>query len=127
MRIVAGRHRGRPLVAPPGLDIRPTSDRAREGLFNVLEHGRIAVDLDAVTGLEQIEEGVDDSPGTSSRRFSVLDAHEIQPREYPWKPREIFFLFSDEHGQQAVLVAVVEKGVLQIVADPRRTECVGRQ
>ena len=52
MRIVAGRHRGRPLVAPPGLDIRPTSDRAREGLFNVLEHGRIAVDLDGVRVLD---------------------------------------------------------------------------
>ena len=46
MRIVAGKHRGRPLTAPPGPDIRPTSDRAREGLFNILEHGRIAIDLD---------------------------------------------------------------------------------
>src|SRR3546814_20493060 len=39
MRIVAGRHRGRPMEAPPGLDVRPTSDRAREGLFNMIEHG----------------------------------------------------------------------------------------
>ncbi len=39
MRIVAGRHRGRKLMAPPGLDTRPTSDRAREALFNILEHG----------------------------------------------------------------------------------------
>ncbi len=46
MRIVAGKHRGRPLAAPPGADIRPTSDRAREGLFNILEHGRIAVELE---------------------------------------------------------------------------------
>lgn len=46
MRIVAGKHRGRPLTAPPGPDIRPTSDRAREGLFNILTHGRIAIDLD---------------------------------------------------------------------------------
>ena len=45
MRIVAGKHRGRPLAAPPGPDIRPTSDRAREGVFNILEHGRIAIDL----------------------------------------------------------------------------------
>ncbi len=46
MRIVAGKHRGRPLAAPPGPDIRPTSNRARESLFNILEHGRIAVELE---------------------------------------------------------------------------------
>ena len=42
MRIVAGRHKGRALIAPPGEDIRPTSDRARESLFNILAHGRMA-------------------------------------------------------------------------------------
>ena len=40
MRIVAGRHKGRALLAPPGEDIRPTSDRAREALFNILAHAR---------------------------------------------------------------------------------------
>ncbi len=39
MRIVAGRHRGRRLVAPPGRDVRPTADRTRQALFNILEHG----------------------------------------------------------------------------------------
>jgi 16S rRNA (guanine966-N2)-methyltransferase len=42
MRIVGGRHRGRPLEVPPGRDIRPTADRTREALFNILEHGRFA-------------------------------------------------------------------------------------
>lgn len=41
MRIVAGRHKGRALMAPPGEEIRPTSDRARESLFNILAHGRV--------------------------------------------------------------------------------------
>jgi 16S rRNA (guanine966-N2)-methyltransferase len=36
MRIIAGRWRGRPLDAPPGNITRPTSDRAREGLFSML-------------------------------------------------------------------------------------------
>jgi 16S rRNA (guanine966-N2)-methyltransferase len=36
MRIIAGRLKGRRLVAPDGLDVRPTSDRLRETLFNVL-------------------------------------------------------------------------------------------
>ena len=36
MRIIAGAWRGRPLEAPPGRSTRPTSDRAREGLFSML-------------------------------------------------------------------------------------------
>jgi 16S rRNA (guanine966-N2)-methyltransferase len=37
-RIIAGKHRGRPLLVPSGLQIRPTSSRARESLFNILVH-----------------------------------------------------------------------------------------
>ena len=37
MRIIAGAWRGRPLLAPPGRATRPTSDRAREGLFSMLQ------------------------------------------------------------------------------------------
>ncbi len=36
MRIIAGKWRGRPLVAPAGLATRPTADRTRETLFNML-------------------------------------------------------------------------------------------
>lgn len=39
MRIVAGKHRGRRLEAPQGRDVRPTSDRTRQSLFNILAHG----------------------------------------------------------------------------------------
>ncbi len=42
MRIIAGKHRGRPLRAPEGRSVRPTSDRAREALFDILAHGRFA-------------------------------------------------------------------------------------
>ncbi len=42
MRVVGGRHRGRQLETPADLPIRPTSDRARESLFNILEHGKLA-------------------------------------------------------------------------------------
>jgi 16S rRNA (guanine966-N2)-methyltransferase len=38
MRIVAGSFRGRRLVAPKGQSTRPTADRARQAIFNVLEH-----------------------------------------------------------------------------------------
>ena len=36
MRIIAGKWRGRPLEAPPGLGTRPTGDRVRETLFSML-------------------------------------------------------------------------------------------
>lgn len=39
MRIVGGRLRGRALVAPKSNAIRPTADRLRETLFNILAHG----------------------------------------------------------------------------------------
>jgi 16S rRNA (guanine966-N2)-methyltransferase len=42
LRIVGGSHRGRRLVAPAGEAVRPTSDRAREALFNILSHGEFA-------------------------------------------------------------------------------------
>jgi 16S rRNA (guanine966-N2)-methyltransferase len=42
MRVVGGKHRGRRLLAPPGAKLRPTSDRAREALFNILSHGEFA-------------------------------------------------------------------------------------
>ena len=42
MRVVGGRHRGRRLLAPAGDTVRPTSDRAREALFNILSHGEFA-------------------------------------------------------------------------------------
>lgn len=38
MRIVGGIHKGRPLAAPKGSSTRPTSDRARESIFNKLAH-----------------------------------------------------------------------------------------
>jgi 16S rRNA (guanine966-N2)-methyltransferase len=38
LRIVSGEFRGKALVAPAGQATRPTSDRARESIFNILEH-----------------------------------------------------------------------------------------
>jgi 16S rRNA (guanine966-N2)-methyltransferase len=38
MRIVSGQYKGKPIAAPEGRATRPTSDRAREAVFNILEH-----------------------------------------------------------------------------------------
>ncbi len=57
MRIVAGRHGGRRLAAPPGRDTRPTSDRVREAVFSILGplEGARALDLYAGSGALGIE------------------------------------------------------------------------
>lgn len=62
MRVIAGKYRSRPLRSLHGLDIRPTSDRLRETLFNVLAagdptrlEGTAWLDLYAGTGAVGIE------------------------------------------------------------------------
>jgi 16S rRNA (guanine966-N2)-methyltransferase len=62
LRIVGGEFRGRPLAAPKSSDIRPTTDRTRESLFNILSHshgevldgGRV-IDCFAGTGAVGLE------------------------------------------------------------------------
>lgn len=41
MRVIGGKFRSRVLAAPAGMDTRPTSDRLRETLFNVLTQGAV--------------------------------------------------------------------------------------
>ena len=62
MRVVGGRLRGRILAAPASREIRPTADRLRESLFNILVHayenpieGARVLDLFAGTGALGIE------------------------------------------------------------------------
>src|SRR2546428_11183142 len=62
MRIVGGRLRGRSLVGPKSPAIRPTADRLRESLFNILVHaygdpvtGARVLDLFAGTGGLRLE------------------------------------------------------------------------
>jgi len=58
VRIITGSARGRKLKAPDGLDIRPTSDRVKESIFNAIQfdiEGRRVLDLFAGTGQLGIE------------------------------------------------------------------------
>lgn len=51
MRIVSGRFRGKALMSPSDDSIRPTADRAREAMFNILA-SRIGVNLDGLKVLD---------------------------------------------------------------------------
>lgn len=63
MRIVGGQFKGRAIAAPTGRDTRPTGDRARESVFNMLAHaawspgveGRRVLDLFAGSGALGLE------------------------------------------------------------------------
>lgn len=57
MRIIAGKNRGATIFAPPGADVRPTSDKVRGAIFNMLEgvEGLMVLDLFAGSGALALE------------------------------------------------------------------------
>ena len=58
MRVISGSARGRKLLAPPGDSTRPTSDRAKEALFNIINiqiRGKAVLDLFSGSGALGIE------------------------------------------------------------------------
>ena len=81
MRVIAGEAKGRALVAPPGEGTRPTSDKLRGALFNIL-YGRVAgsrvLDLFGGTGalaLEAISRGADSAVIVDSDRAAIAAIH----------------------------------------------------
>lgn len=100
MRIVAGAHGGRALVAPKGHSTRPTADRVRQALFNILEHaawapgieGSRVIDLFAgsgALGLEALSRGaasalfVDNDPTAIAAIAANLAALRLTDRGAP--------------------------------------------
>jgi 16S rRNA (guanine(966)-N(2))-methyltransferase RsmD len=85
MRIIGGRLRRRQLLSPAGRDVRPTSDRLRETLFNVLGagvEGARVLDAFAGTGalgLEALSRGAREvvfvEPGPDARAVVVANVH----------------------------------------------------
>ncbi len=87
MRIIGGRFRGKRLLEPTGRSVRPTSDRVRESLFNILDHrglvkGARFLDLFCGTGavgLEAYSRGaaeiwlMDQEPSLAASNISAFD------------------------------------------------------
>src|SRR5258707_3637716 len=74
MRVIAGKYRGRPLRSLRGMDVRPTSDRLRETLFNVLTAGNPAA-LEGSVWLDLFA-------GTGAVGRSEEHTSELQSRQY---------------------------------------------
>ena len=74
MRIITGSARGRKLKEPKGMDTRPTTDKVKEGLFNIIQfelEGRRVLDLFAGTGqlgLEALSRGAEHCTFVDQRR-----------------------------------------------------------
>lgn len=101
MRIVAGELRGRRIAEPPDRAIRPTPDRVREAVFNVLAHahpdqldGTRALDLFAGTGamgLEALSRGarfalfVDEAPAARALQRGNVEALGLTGRTKIWR------------------------------------------
>jgi 16S rRNA (guanine966-N2)-methyltransferase len=99
MRVIAGRYRSRRLLAPSGSNTRPTSDRLRETLFNVVSAGipdSVWIDLFAgsgAVGIEALSRGarmvyfVESSARAAKtiranlRSLSITEGFEVQERE----------------------------------------------
>ena len=77
MRIIAGMARGRTFDAPQGLDTRPTLDRVRESLFNILQlrvRGARVLDLFAGSGalsLESLSRGAESAVMVDHSRAAI--------------------------------------------------------
>jgi len=137
MRIVAGKYRGRPLSAPEGTTVRPTSDRTREALFGILEGGRLsgggsplpgALVLDAFAGtgalgLEALSRGAEDvvfierfPPALNALRanIAILEAAgscRVLDRDVlhpPPAPRPARLLLMDPPYQQGLAVPALQ-------------------
>ena len=102
MRVVSGRWKGKALTAPDGQATRPTSDRARQMLFNILEHapwapglaGARVLDLYAGTGalgLEALSRGaanclfLDTAPSARAAMMSNIEACKAHGITRIWK------------------------------------------
>lgn len=101
MRIIAGEFRHRQLIAPPGLGVRPSSDRLREALFNILGGGiqdHLFVDLFAgsgAVGLEAYSRGarpvlwVEEDPAALKALRGNLLSLGLDPKRICAKPVEV--------------------------------------
>jgi 16S rRNA G966 N2-methylase RsmD len=100
MRVIAGKYGSRPLRSLRGLELRPTSDRLRETLFNILGpavQGSVFVDLYAGTGavgIEALSRGADevlfvekDEAAVKLIRSNLRSLGIAQPGDRPARPR----------------------------------------
>jgi len=82
MRVIAGKYRGRPLAAPPGNSVRPTTDKVKEAIFDLIAwdiEGKSVLDLFAgsgAMGIEALSRGAKEAVFADKSRDSIAAAKE---------------------------------------------------
>jgi 16S rRNA (guanine966-N2)-methyltransferase len=135
MRVTGGRLRGRRLAPFKGLEIRPTSDRVREAIFDILGHhltGETVLDLFAGTGslgIEALSRGaswalfIDHSPKaidliTKNLRLCGLETEGVVlkkdllkgfPRRHPLLEGKVDLVFVDPPYRKNMILPVLEE------------------
>ena len=77
MRVITGQARGRRLISPEGYDVRPTTDKVKESLFNIIQfrlEGASVLDLFAGSGqlgIEALSRGAEKAVFVDSSRKSL--------------------------------------------------------
>lgn len=113
MRIIAGKFRSQPLLAPKGRDTRPTSDRLRETLFNVLApriQDAVFADLFAGTGavgLEALSRGARQVYFAENAKGSLTILHQNLNRFQVGHQAQV-----EPAGTKALLNRLLQQGIL---------------
>lgn len=117
MRVIGGRYRNRRLHPPPGIAARPTTDYAKEGLFNALQHsvpleGIRVLDLFAGTGnisLEFLSRGADEVISVESDRrlfdFMQRTARELGESRWRMVRADAFTFLAGQRGAYDIVFA----------------------
>lgn len=75
MRIVSGRLKGRRIIAPKKLPVRPTTDMAKEGLFNILNHRIRFQDIEVIDLFAGIGSISFEFMSRGTERITAIDAN----------------------------------------------------
>lgn len=126
MRIIAGKHRSRKLIVPEGEFVRPTSDRVKESLFNILQ-----VDIDGAE-VADLYSGVG-SLGIEAVSRGAASAHCVEKDRVALKALEQNVVMLKEEKRVIIMPQSVqaalnvfarrEKQFDIILADPPYAKC----
>ncbi len=117
MRVIGGKYRNRRIHPPSGIDARPTTDYAKEGLFNVLHHsvpleGIRVLDLFAGTGnmsMEFLSRGADEVVSVDSDRrlfeFMQRTARELGETRWRMVKSDVFTFLRSQRTHYDIVFA----------------------